>query len=118
MNQEGVITVSIDGMDYTVDVTNFTGREVGILKSVGHIKGFADFGDAMLAGDLEVLAALAGIAMKRAGHEPDFEKLLDMPLGKIVVSAPDEPDPTPAPQADCGATPAPSGTPSTPDSMA
>lgn len=77
--------VVIDGMDYPIDIGDLTGKEVRLLKEHGHVLGIAVLGDAIMAGDLEALAALAGIAVLRSGGTPNWDKLQDMPTGKIAL---------------------------------
>ena len=84
------IIISVDGMEYSLDIANLTGRETGILKRVGKIEGILKIPDAMMAGDMEVTAALTGIAMARAGIKPDYERLLDLPMGAVTTKLPDE----------------------------
>lgn len=79
----------VDGMDYALDIADLTGRESGILKRIGHIEGPAKIPDAMNALDTEVLSALAGIAMARAGIKPNYERLLDLPVSAFGVKLPD-----------------------------
>ena len=80
---ETTVIFAVDGMEYVLDIANLTGRETGTLKRVGRLKGVSEIPDAMAAGDMEALAALVGIAMSRAGLKPDYEKLLDLPMGAV-----------------------------------
>lgn len=85
----GVITLTVQERTYELDVREFTGRETGILKRVGHIGGLADLGPALMSLDLEVIAALAHIAARRVGVDLDVDKLLDAELGAIVLGSPE-----------------------------
>ena len=87
---ETTVIFAVDGMEYVLDIANLTGRETGILKRVGRLKGVSEIPDAMAAGDMEALAALVGIAMSRAGLKPDYEKLLDLPMGAVEAKLPEE----------------------------
>lgn len=81
------IKVTVEGVEYPLDLSEMTGREVGVLKRVGHIKGVGDLPEALQAGDLEVVVAVAVIAMSRAGVTADAERLLDAKMGVIRIDA-------------------------------
>lgn len=112
---QSVIIMTIDGQDYTLDCMEFTARECGLLKRIGHIAGVAAIPAAIEALDLEAIVALAVIAMKRAGIIANPEELLDGEVGIIKLKFPESEDPpTPAPEtgqmqppesADCGILP-------------
>lgn len=87
---ETTVIFAVDGMEYVLDIANLTGRETGTLKRVGRLKGVSEIPDAMAAGDMEALAALVGIAMSRAGLKPDYEKLLDLPMGAVEAKLSEE----------------------------
>lgn len=88
------VIFAVDGMEYPLDIADLTGRETGILKRVGKLKGAAEITEAMMAGDIEALAALVGIAMSRAGIKPNYERLLDLPTTAFETKLPeDTPDP-------------------------
>ena len=92
-----VITITVEDEDYPLDVSEFTARECGQLKSIGHIRGVLEIGDALQAGDLETVAALAVIAMQRAGKAVNPASILNMDFGKVLVHIPDDDsDPTEA----------------------
>ena len=92
---ETTVIFAVDGMEYALDIANLTGRETGTLKRVGRLKGVSEIPDAMAAGDMEALAALVGIAMSRAGLKPDYEKLLDLPMGAVEARLSSEEKPSP-----------------------
>lgn len=92
MNKDTTINIEVDGVEYALDVKNLSGRETGVLKRVAHLKGINDIPDALTSGDLEAVAALAGIAMTRCGITPDYDKLLDLPVGMITVKLPEGDD--------------------------
>ena len=89
MNNTTII-ITVDGMEYPLDIQNLTGKEVGIIKRIGHVNGINAVPDALEAGDLELIAALAGIAIARTGANVIYDKLLDMPIGMINVKLPDD----------------------------
>jgi hypothetical protein len=88
VTNDTTISIEVDGVEYALDVKNLSGREAGVLKRIAHLKGINDIPDALSSGDLETVAALAGIAMARSGITPDYEKLLDLPVGMITVKLP------------------------------
>lgn len=83
------ISMVVDGVEYPLDIYNMTGREIGTLKRVGHVLGFDDIATAMTHQDTQVLCALAGIAIERTGVVPDYDKLLDMPMGMVQMKIED-----------------------------
>ena len=89
-----VITITVDGMEYPLDIGDLTGREYGVLREVAHIEGLSDIGVGIDKRNMEVVIALAGVAMQRAGIKVDFDRLLDMKIGDIKLDIPDV-DPTP-----------------------
>ena len=109
--QSATVIIKVDGMAYYLDAADLTPRETGVLKRVGHIGGIAELPAALKSGDLEVVAALAGIAMARAGHEPNYERLLDLPLGMFDIEFPE------GDEAPLSTTPEAPGTLSSPESM-
>lgn len=92
MSDNTTINIEVDGIEYALDIKNLSGRETGVLKRVAHLKGINDIPEALSSGDLETVAALAGIAMARTGIAPDYEKLLDLPVGMITVKLPEGDD--------------------------
>lgn len=95
--QQTTLVVTVNGEDYVLDCSEFTGRECGVLKRIGHIRGISELPEAITAGDLEVVAALAVIAAKRAGIIINPETLLDGQIGNIKIALPESEDPpTPA----------------------
>lgn len=85
------VVVTVDGVDHALDIGNLTGRESGVLKRVGKIKGVLEVADALRAGDMEVVVALAVIAMQRSGINADPERLLDMPHTMFRITIPENP---------------------------
>lgn len=111
MSDNTTVNIEVDGIEYALDIKNLSGRETGVLKRIAHLKGINDIPEALQSGDLEAIAALAGIAMARSGIAPDYEKLLDLPVGMITVKLP-EGDDTPLAQGGQRETSEASGTPS------
>lgn len=81
-----VLTITVEGVAYDLDLAEFSGRETGILKRVGMIRGVSEVPEALRAGDLEVVVALAVIAARRAGVTIDADRLLDAKMGVVTVS--------------------------------
>jgi hypothetical protein len=78
------IKLTVDGMEFSIDILDLTGREVGTLKRIGHLRGINDLVPALENADTEAIAVLAGIAMERSGNKTvNYDYLLDLPLGKI-----------------------------------
>lgn len=82
------VNITVEGEDYVLDCTEFTAREVGVIKRIGNVKGLLDVGPALESGDLELIVALAIIAAKRAGVTLDPEALLDGKAGVVKLSIP------------------------------
>lgn len=72
----------------------FTYREMGRIKTLTGIRS-AEIEDALLAGDTDMIVAIAQIAAERAGDAAPIEALENLEFGAIRVEA-DEEDPTPA----------------------
>lgn len=77
-----ILIMSIDGQDYPID-GDLTPRELGYVKRLSGVRA-GELEDALGAGDVEVIVALAMIAARRAGQSPDENQLLD---GKAVIGA-------------------------------
>lgn len=94
------ITVTANGNDYNV-APPFTNRELHIIKQVSGVRAGELF-DAMEAGDMDLLVALAHIGVRRSGAgSPTLDDLWDMEAGAITITPPpdevtDPADPTPA----------------------
>ncbi len=88
------IIIEYEGEKYPLNIAEFTGRECSVLKSVGHIHGVGEIPQALIAGDLEAVVALAVIAMKRAGVVVNPDELLDAEVGVIRINIPDDENPT------------------------
>jgi hypothetical protein len=86
-----VLTITVEEVPYSLDLTEFSGTETGILKRVGHIGGVAQIGSALQAGDLELVVALAVIAARRVGVTLDHQKLLDAKMGAVTINV-EEPE--------------------------
>lgn len=87
--QSPVIIVTVDGVDYDLDLTEFSGTETGILKRTGRIGGVAEIGPALQAGDLELVCALAVVAARRVGVTLDAAGLLDAKMGVVKIRSTD-----------------------------
>ena len=71
----------------------FTYREMGRIKTLTGIRA-GEIEDALLAGDTDVIVAIAQIAAERAGDSAPIEAMENLDFGAIRVEA--EEDPTPA----------------------
>ncbi len=72
----------------------FTYREMGRIKTLTSIRS-AEIEDALMAGDTDLVLAIAQIAAERAGDAAPIQALESLEFGAIRVED-DEPDPTPA----------------------
>ncbi len=80
-----ILEITVEGVKYVLDLAQFSGRETGILKRVGELRGVAEIPAALAAGDLEAVVALAVIAARRAGVTLDADRLLDAEMGAVRV---------------------------------
>jgi hypothetical protein len=77
-----VIRFRVDGVPYALEIDekkgagSLTPREWGIVKRISRVLP-ADMGDAAAGGDQELYAALAIVAMRRAGVDVDEDAILD-----------------------------------------
>ncbi len=71
----------------------FTYREMGRIKMLTGIRA-GEIEDALLAGDTDVIVAIAQIAAERAGDSAPIEAMENLDFGAIRVEV--EEDPTPA----------------------
>lgn len=95
----------------------YTYREMARIKTITGLRA-GEIEQALIAGDSEVIIAIAVIAAARAGDVVDIDKIEDLEFGAISVD--EEPDPTPAaddaaatdePSSSTPAIPEPGGTP-------
>lgn len=92
--------------------SSYTYREMGRIKTITGLRA-GEIEQALIAGDSEVIIAIAVIAAERSGDKVDIDKIGDLEFGAITVE--EEPDPTPAAD-DAAATDEPSSlTPETPE---
>ena len=91
---------------------SYTYREMARIKTITGLRA-GEIEQALLAGDSEVIVAIAVVAAERAGDSIDIGKIEDLEFGAITVA--EEPDPTQAADA-AAATEEPSSlTPETPE---
>jgi uncharacterized protein (DUF2336 family) len=91
------ITFRIDGVAYPLEIDETKGanslspREWGEIKRIAHVLP-AQLAEAIEGGDMELMAALAIVAMRRAGGQPDVDAILDgrFPL-EVEAEADDDP---------------------------
>ncbi len=81
--------ITISGVDarvdgsYDLDLDDvFTGNELHLIKKVAGVR-VGEIGDAMNAGDYDLLVALTKIALDRNGRDVPVERLLDAKVGAI-----------------------------------
>lgn len=72
---------------------SYTYREMARIKSITGLRA-GELEQALIAGDSEVIVAIAVVAAERAGDAVDIGKVEDLEFGAITVA--DEPDPTQA----------------------
>lgn len=87
----------IGGADYPVP-DEFTYRELGIIKRIAGVRA-GELMAALIAGDTDIVVALAIIVMRRAGKRVDEDALLDGELGSIELHSDDEGDENDPPDA-------------------
>lgn len=75
--------------EYPFDETSFTNRELHDIKGICGLRA-GELGDAMAAGDTDVLVAIASVAMKRNGKSVDVDDLWDAEVGNITFDFTDE----------------------------
>ena len=99
---EGVSPL-VDG-SYEFDIGTFTNREMHVIKEISGVRG-GEIGEALAAGDNDIVVALTAIVLKRNGKTVPVDVLWDAELGKITLDAADEeededrppvPSPTPS----------------------
>lgn len=82
--------ITIDGRTYPFPaVDTLTFREGALLQRMAG-RGMAEIGAAAEAGDTNVIAALAIIAMRRSGQTVEEDFILDLPIGKVLVDTEDQ----------------------------
>jgi len=86
--------VTVKGTEYVVD-SEFTGWEWRLIKQVAGVR-VREYEAAVIAGDYDLMVAIAMIAMRRHGVEATEGDLLDEPGGVIIIDLEDieELDPT------------------------
>lgn len=77
-----ILVLVVDGREYKIEISStsnigMTPREWGVMKRIASVPGPAAFMDALMAYDVEAVAALAIVAMRRAGQPVDEDKMLD-----------------------------------------
>jgi len=80
------ITFQLDGMEYPIDLADLTNREADTVCHHAKVAGMIQLSNELMAGSVAAIVALTGLAMKRAGQSPDYEKLWDLPTGAIQVA--------------------------------
>jgi len=73
--------------------TSYTYREMGRIKTLTGLRA-GEIEQALIAGDSEIIVAIAVVAAERAGDTIDIGKIEDLEFGAITVE--EEPDPTQA----------------------
>ena len=89
MKAEKNIAVFVhDGMEYSLDINNLTGKEAQAIEKVTGIPGFLPMAQNLQQLHLPTVVALMGVAMTRAGHTPDYDKLMDLTMSDIELKDP------------------------------
>lgn len=98
-DKDRVLVITVEDVKYTLDCNQFTPRECGLIKRIGNVRGVAEIPQALVAGDMELVVALAVVAAKRAGKILNPEALMDGEGGLILVNIPSETDDNPPTEA-------------------
>ncbi len=80
--------VVIDGNEYPIP-QSFTFKEMSLIKRLSGVRA-GELQQAMDAGDTDLMAAIAIIAMRRSGAEVDEAKFFDADIGSVTVTGPEE----------------------------
>ncbi len=78
---------NLDG-DYEIDMT-FTHRDFRDIKRIAGVRA-NEVMDALNAGDMDIIVALAAIALRRSGKQFDVEQLWDAEAGHITLDFSDQ----------------------------
>lgn len=78
-----------------------TYRELSTIKRATGLRA-GEIGDALLAGDTDVVLALAVVASQRSGEPVSMDQLEDLTIGQIRVEGDEDEDPTQAAADDAG----------------
>jgi hypothetical protein len=105
-----VFTLVIDGREFPVALTSdpglgFTPREWGELRRIADISGAPQFGAAFRQQFPLLIAAIALIALRRAGQPADEDAMLDGAYTLVVRAPVEENDADPPTDADAPANP-------------
>jgi len=92
--------------------SSYTYREMGRIKTITGLRA-GEIEQALIAGDAEIIVAIAVVAAERAGDSIDISKIEDLEFGAISVE--EEPDPTKAADAAAATDELSSLTPETPE---
>lgn len=68
---------------YDFDETSFTNRELHTIKNISGVRA-GELGEAMGAGDNDVLIAIAAVALERNGRKVPIDDLWDAEVGKLT----------------------------------
>ena len=85
---------NLDG-EYPLDLV-FTHRDFRDIKRIAGVRA-NEVEDALNAGDVDIIVALAAIALRRAGKPFDVEQLWDAPTGNIRLDLTEEEQQTDSP---------------------
>lgn len=70
--------------EHEIDLAGLNGREAHLIKQVSGVR-LGEIGEALNAGDYDVVVAIAKIVLDRAGQTVPVAALLEAPIGKITV---------------------------------
>jgi hypothetical protein len=93
-----IVITGVPGIDgeYPLELV-FTHRDFRTIKQVAGVRA-SEVMEAINAGDLDVIVALAEIAMRRSGKAHNIDDLWDSEAGSISLDVTDEEDAVPPPQ--------------------
>ena len=95
-----VIINGVHGLDgeYELDLV-FTHRDFRTIKQVASVRA-NEVMEALNAGDLDIVVAIAEIALQRAGVEHSVDQLWDAEAGSLTLALDEEADVSPPPPSD------------------
>ena len=83
-----ILKITVEGLPkdngtYEIEDSTLNGDDLHLIKQVSGVR-LNELGEALQAGDYDVICALTKIAMGRAGIDVPFEEIRKLPLGSLV----------------------------------